>query len=107
MWQVPTLSLDEALTLVPAWLPIEKLKLDAQGLDLKILRSSVEHGSGALNRVRALELEVVKKGCTSLYAGQETHDTVEVLLRTAGFRPLGWRWHGHLRCEGTGYFTRA
>ena len=30
MWQVPTLSLDEALTLVPAWLPIEKLKLDAQ-----------------------------------------------------------------------------
>lgn len=37
---VPTISIDQALRLAPSHLPIEKLKLDAQGLDFKIVRAA-------------------------------------------------------------------
>ena len=101
--QVPTLSLDAALALAPAHLPIQKLKLDAQGLDLKLLRSA---SAESLLRVRSLELEVVKHGCRTLYAGQESHNEAASMLHASGFKTVGWRWHGHLKCEGTGFFTR-
>ena len=48
----------------------------------------------------------MKKGCSTLYAGQETHEAVEALLIPLGFKATSWRWHGHLRCEGTGFFAR-
>ena len=102
--QVPTLTLEAALGLAPAHLPIAKLKLDAQGLDLKLLRSA---RPAALQRVASLELEVVKKGCPTLYVGQETHERADALLTSLGFKATSWRWHGHLTCEGTGFFVRA
>lgn len=101
---VPTISMDAAIALAPAGLPIEKLKLDAQGMDLLLLRSA---SHAALARVRSLELEVVKAGCTTLYLGQETHLEVYAFLRQQGFALQSWRWHGHIKCEGTGFFARA
>ena len=100
---VPTISMDAAIALAPAGLPIEKLKLDAQGLDFDILKAA---GTEGLRRVRAIELEVVKKSCPTLYQGQATHLTVNSHLRKAGFVLKGWRWHGHSRCEGTAFFEK-
>ena len=103
--QVPTIGIAQALSLAPAGLPIEKLKLDAQGLDFKMLRAA--SAAGLLSRVRQLELEVVRDSCPSLYADQETHLVVNAHLQSAGFSLVGWRWHGHLKCEGTGFFKRT
>ena len=100
---VPTIGITQALALAPAHLPIEKLKLDAQGLDFDILKAA---GTEGLRRVRAIELEVVKKSCPTLYQGQATHLTVNSHLRKAGFVLKGWRWHGHSRCEGTAFFEK-
>ena len=102
--QVPTISLEGAIRLTPAALPIAKLKLDVQGLDLELLRST---RAEALRRVQSVELEVVKKGCATLYVGQPTHQIVEEFLRSRGFMPKYFRWHGHIKCEGTAYFERA
>jgi hypothetical protein len=54
---VPVFGIQQALRLAPAHLPIEKLKLDAQGLDFKILHAA---GTEALRRVVSVELEVVR-----------------------------------------------
>ena len=100
---MPTISIERALNLAPPSLPIEKLKLDAQGLDFKMLRAA---GAANLARVHSLELEVVRRGCTTLYHGQEDHLQVNAHLHSLGFVNVGWRWHGHLKCEGTGFFQR-
>ena len=84
--------------------PSLRAAVDAQGLDLKLLRSA---RAASLERVASLELEVVKKGCPTLYAGQETHERADALLTSLGFKATFWRWHGHLKCEGTGFFTRS
>ena len=52
------------------------------------------------------QLEVVRETCPTLYREQETHLQVNAHLRSLGFVNKGWRWHGHLRCEGTGFFIR-
>jgi hypothetical protein len=101
MRMVPTISMDQALSLAPAALPIELLKLDTQGMDLKLLRSA---SKANLARVAAIELEVVKSGCTTLYIGQETHHDVDAFLQEQGFKLQSWKWD--LRCEGTGFFRR-
>ncbi|KOO33791.1 hypothetical protein Ctob_014516 [Chrysochromulina tobinii] len=101
MRMVPTISMDQALSLAPAALPIELLKLDTQGMDLKLLRSA---SKANLARVAAIELEVVKSGCTTLYIGQETHLDVDAFLQEQGFKLQSWKWD--LRCEGTGFFRR-
>lgn len=101
MRMVPTISIDQALRLAPAALPIELLKLDTQGMDLKLLRSA---SKANLARVAAIELEVVKSGCTPLYIGQETHHDVDAFLQEQGFKLQSWKWD--LRCEGTGFFRR-
>jgi len=54
--------------------------------------------------VAAIELEVVKSGCTTLYIGQETHHDVDAFLQEQGFKLQSWKWD--LRCEGTGFFRR-
>jgi len=100
---VPAISISNALALAPAHLPIAKLKLDAQGLDFKMLRAA---GGAALARVQELELEVVRETCTTLYQGQETHLQVNAHLHSLGFVVKAWRWHGHFKCEGTGFFIR-
>ena len=101
MRMVPTISIDQALSLAPAALPIELLKLDTQGMDLKLLRSA---SKANLARVAAIELEVVKSGCTTLYIGQETHLDVTAFLQEQGFKLQSWKWDK--QCEGTGFFRR-
>ena len=54
----------------------------------------------------AVGLALLRSGCPTLYRDQETHLTVNSHLRALGFALSGWRWHGHLKCEGTGFFTR-
>ena len=101
---VPTISMDQALSLAPAALPIELLKLDTQGMDLKLLRSA---SKANLARVAAIELEVVKSGCTTLYIGQETHLDVNAFLQEQGFKLQSWSFRiRDRRCEGTGFFRR-
>jgi len=101
MRMVPTISMDQALSLAPAALPIELLKLDTQGMDLKLLRSA---SKANLARVAAIELEVVKSGCTTLYIGQETHLDVTAFLQEQGFKLQSWKWDK--QCEGIGFFRR-
>ena len=88
----------------PARSPFALHCAPSQGLDLKLLRSA---SRDSLRRVRSLELEVVKHGCRTLYANQETHDEAAGYLQDLGFKAIAWRWHGHLKCEGTGFFART
>ena len=66
-----------------------------------------DSSAAALARVQSLELEVAKTGCPPLYVGQESHHEIASYLQANGFEAERWRWHGHLKCEGTGFFRRS
>ena len=56
-------------------LPIRYLKVDAQGVDLKLFKALEEQAPGLLfSRIGALQMETRTKQCAPLYAGQETCD---------------------------------
>ena len=59
-----------------------------------------------LARIQRLELEVIRDSCSPLYIGQAKHLEVGDFLRKNGFILEGWRFHGHTKCEGTGFFHR-
>ena len=101
---VDTISVDELARLLPKALPIRLLKIDVQGLDVRLVRRMPR---ALLHRVRELRFEVMLRnpGCTSLYKGQETCESVQDYLLSLGFR-------GHcplttVGCEGDAVFKRA
>jgi FkbM family methyltransferase len=102
--RVPTLTLDEAFELLPPGLPVERLKIDAEGLDFRLLQTA---SPTLFERVRSIELEVIKHGCTELHVGQATDVDVDQLLAARGFRKSrGILWFGHAKCMGVAFYTK-
>ena len=111
---VPSISLSVALDLVPSHLPISYLKIDAQGVDASLMRSTPRDN---LRRVHTIALEVRAAHCPPLYSGQEACEDVVLFMRqTAGFSNatacplpdarLGRKWWKAPRCETSMIFTR-
>lgn len=102
---VPTINVSAALALTT--LPISLLKVDAQGLDFRLVRAlSVRE----LQRIRSIDLEVrgtewpgppPRKQCEPLYEGQETCEEVVAYMASRGFvnRSACPPHHKHHECE--------
>ena len=83
---VDSITMAQALTLLPPVLPIHLLKIDAQGLDAALLRSTPE---SMLSRVQRIEFESFSGSsrCAgqSLYSGQEPCESILSWLAVRGF----------------------
>lgn len=80
--EVPTVTLDTLL----GWIgqPVEFLKVDAQGLDLAIVRSAPAR---LASQVRSFAMEVILDDCHGLYEGQPKCSTVLQETAALGFKP--------------------
>lgn len=85
---VPTITLSDALALVPQPLPVRLLKLDAQGKDLQILQSTP---AAELARIQQLTFEVVRDcpGSSTLYQRDSCEETLQ-RMRSLGFQMQGY-----------------
>lgn len=79
VWTVP---LAQLLTWVGR--DVDFLKVDAQGMDLAIVRS----GGSMLRRLRRVQLEVVSDDCRPVYEAQPTCSAVVEEMARLGFVPL-------------------
>ncbi|CAG9466267.1 unnamed protein product [Pedinophyceae sp. YPF-701] len=77
---VPTLPLHTIMS----WfdLPIDNLKVDAQGLDLEVIMSAGEH----LDRVRTVTAEVIRDQGPFFYEGQKSCSDMVRYMESRGFR---------------------
>jgi len=64
--------------------PIDLVKVDAQGMDLRVVQS----GGPFLSRVRRFQLEVISDDCTPLYTGQPRCSHVVQTMAGLGFIPV-------------------
>lgn len=91
----------------PATLPIRFLKIDAQGVDLKLVKALEAEAPGYLyRRVNSVQIETRTSQCTPLYEGQETCDEARDFMVNLGYRsnhdcPKNRGW-----CERTMQFYR-
>ena len=83
---VDTITMAQALSLLPPALPIHLLKIDAQGLDAGLLRSTPE---SLLARVQRIEFESFSASARcagqGLYSGQEPCESILSWLAIRGF----------------------
>lgn len=101
------------LETVLAWVgrPVDFLKVDAQGMDLEVVRS----GGPLLHRVRRVALEVVCDDCSELYASQPRCSEVLRQMERFGFVPVAptpcspsfQRVRSNSACELEVLFVRA
>ena len=80
--EVPRVTLREVL----GWIsprPVELLKVDAQGMDLRVIESAGD----LLPNVRRFQLEVVADDCHGLYVGQPNCSTVVARAAQLGYAP--------------------
>ena len=109
---VPTASLEAVLT---DWLPgrrIEFAKVDAQGLDVDVVRSA----GGQVGRIMAVQVEVVRESnrgsCRVQYRGAQSKcDRTVAVLQSLGFSPYGTncsvlKFGEAMGCEGQMTFVR-
>ena len=107
--QVPTVTLRTVLGEWLAGWPVYRMKIDAQGHDLAVVRTA---GEGQLARVREVSMEVLNDECDGIYDGQENCSTVVEAMRGLGFRSSracaakGSFTQGS-GCEGNFVFTRG
>ena len=81
---VDTISALQLAALLPRRLPIRVLKIDAQGLDLKLMMAMPDE---VWERTQAVQLEARLRRCKPLYEGQEScEEMVEAMVRR-GFKP--------------------
>ena len=80
--RVPSITLSDALALIPRNLPIALLKVDAQGVDDKLIRATPAR---LLRRIERITLEVRGSHCLPLYAGQEICENVVEYMRSVRF----------------------
>lgn len=84
--EVPTISLHNLLGLIgPGERPIDFMKIDAQGMDLRILESAGRR----LKRVRRFTLELLSDDCHGIYDGQPNCSTVVAAAAALGYTPAG------------------
>ena len=79
---VPSISLTAALRLTGS-LPVRHLKLDAQGLDFRLLRTVLPSLLHA--KVESIEMEVRASDCEPLYVGQAGCLEVLAYMRSIGY----------------------
>ena len=80
--RVDTITLEDALRLVGP-LPIRRLKIDAEGIDLRLIKAT---GTDLLrSRVYSIQLEARTAQCERLYEGQESCDDVLAYMRKVGY----------------------
>ena len=91
---VPTISLHTALALIGQ--PISFLKIDAQGLDARILASANSSRGNRVSQLRRFSIEMRQDSCYPLYRGQPTCSSVMRMIETmgAGHAPVA-----PIRCE--------
>lgn len=86
-------------------LPIRHIKIDAQGVDFKLIKALEDARPGLLMaRVASVQMETRTRQCAPLYEGQETCDDVLVYMTRLGYAsnhdcPLTPNW-----CERTMQF---
>ena len=80
---VDSITLADAIALVPPTLPILRLKIDVQGVDFRVVRSVP--ADVLRSRVVFLDVEVRKKTCATLYEGQEDCAIVLSHMASIGF----------------------
>ena len=91
---VLSISTTELDSLLPPGLPIRLLKVDAQGMDLLLLRTLP---SSLLQRVSVVQLESRHERCPPLYTGQENCSRVHDFFTSRGFRGLRCFHHSPYR----------
>ena len=76
----------EPLEQVLRWIdrPVAFLKVDAQGLDLEVVRS----GGARLPLVQRVSMEVVSDDCTPVYVGQPVCTQVVAAMSQLGYQPV-------------------
>ena len=82
--RIPTITLEAALSLVPANLRVSHLKLDAQGADLAIINATPP--DLLRSRVKQITLETRSGRCEPLYQGQPACEEVIAHMERIGFR---------------------
>ena len=97
---VDVITLEQALALAGPALPIRYLKIDAQGLDFKIIKRAP---AAALKRVETVRIEVLSQNeaCMPLYEGQERCQVVAEYMQQLGFSSMLCLGDGrceHFRC---------
>ena len=106
--RVESVSLREAMRLAgPPSMPIRHLKIDAQGVDLRLIKALEREAPGLLyQRVNSVQIETRTAQCAPLYEGQETCDEALTFMTLLCFRSnhecpkvRGW-------CERTMQFYR-
>lgn len=78
---MPTVTLESILGWVAR--PVDLVKVDAQGMDLEVIRSAFSR----VRQVRRFSLEVISDECYPLYRSQPTCSTVVRVARQLGFAP--------------------
>ena len=75
------------LAQVLSWIgrPVDLIKIDAQGLDLKVIESAGD----LLHRIQRFSIEVVADECATLYEGQLHCSAVLQRVAQLGFDPIG------------------
>ena len=81
--RVESVTLAQALALVPERLPIKQLKIDAQGVDVCLIKATPPEL--LRQRVMRIDLEVRSSKCTPLYEGQADCNEVVSSMASLGF----------------------
>ena len=79
---IDTISVVQLAKLLPPALPIRVLKIDAQGLDLKLVQAMPE---SLLERVLSFQLEARLRRCRPLYEGQESCEEMTQYMASRGY----------------------
>ena len=94
---VPSITLAAALHMSGSHLPVRELKIDAQGVDFELIRSTPP--AMLRKRVERIELEVRASDCSPLYIGQRGCDDVVLYMHSIGFANT-------TRCPSKYWFNR-
>jgi len=84
---VPSVSLETAIGLLGPDLPISVLKIDAQGVDFKLLKAAPR--ALVQRRVAMVQMETRSPTCPLLYEGQSTCDEVYEYMTSLGYAVRG------------------
>ena len=107
--RVPVLPLSRVISLLPAALHVPLIKIDAQGLELQVLRSV---GEALRTRVHHVCLEVqalnANQSRMMLVRGQPTREQVDEAMNASGFEVVGCEWQNRaIREQNCVYSNRA
>ena len=84
---VPSITLETAIGLLGPDLPISVLKIDAQGVDFKLLKAAPREL--VRRRVETIQMETRSPTCPLLYEGQSTCDEVYEYMTSLGYAVRG------------------